>query len=101
MDPSEISPKAYALFLSEAESHISWLIDFCEKTERSAASDKEEAERRAHTMKGASGFFGLDKFQNLAAELELLFQEQVADLVKAKEILEGLKLELGQIKNNC
>ena len=76
MDSSEISPKAYRIFYTELHKHIAEFEQMRGASEQMPIEMLRTAAMRFHTIKGGSGFFGLDQIAGVSSQLEKILKDR-------------------------
>jgi len=92
-----LSTKAYQLFRVELLKHLNSFEDHISKATAGNTSEYKRLSASFHTIRGGSGFFGLDKIAEISGKLEELLGDDnfdfSEDFEKAKELFKILKEE--------
>jgi chemotaxis protein histidine kinase CheA len=91
--------KAYALFVSELDKHITEAILKTNTQGQAVITDNECNALRStfHTIKGGAGFFGLNDIANVASNLENLFEMAMKDLNGQVSAIEAQLKEISKL----
>lgn len=91
-----LNTRAYAIFVEELSKQIGFVN---EKFSKQPLSETDSRELKAifHTIKGGSGFFGLDQIYQNASKLETLLAGTLEEMDKVKKLMKKLEKNAGEL----
>lgn len=97
-NPAQLT-KAYALFISELEKHISHALEvFSIDGDQIPLSEWSELARAFHNVRGGAGFFGLSEIEKLATQLEARLKQPLQELLVQCDAIEHMVNQLQALK---
>lgn len=96
-----IKTRAYAIFSEEIRRHLAYIIQKLSDNEKLDEKFCADARIIFHTIKGGSGFFGLEAISDKTARLESLFMEGLdkvtLNMDELKSIISGLEGDVAKL----
>lgn len=92
-----LAGKAYALFVSELERHLSDAKKRFSDQQKLQAKDYAQVRSDFHTIKGGAGFFGLNNVAKAASKIEDILHSPIEQLASQVDQIRGQLKEIEEL----